>query len=289
MGIKLAKTAGFCFGVRNAIDLALKTAKSAEGSTVFTFGPLIHNREVIQDLEAKGIVAVDSLDAVPDGSLVVVRAHGVGKKVQETLEEKGCTVIDATCPFVKKIHRIVEKAGEMGNRVIILGDPRHPEVEGIRGWCREEAKVYLTEEDLLADPPDPDREYTVVAQTTSNPKVVEGILSKLSEMGIRCEVEKTICSATREHQEEAVALAKEADAMVVIGSPTSSNTRKLYQLCLKENPKTFFVETKDDLTKEMACFGDKALVGVTAGASTPDFVIQGVVEALEEGLKKGKV
>ena len=283
MGIKLAKTAGFCFGVRNAIDLALKTAKSAKGSTVYTFGPLIHNREVIQDLEAQGITAVESLDLVPAGSLVVLRAHGVGKTVQEALEAKGCTVIDATCPFVKKIHRIVEKAGEKGRRVIILGDPRHPEVEGIRGWCREEAKVYLTVDDLMGNPPDPAQEYTVVAQTTSDPKAVEGILGRLQEMRIRMEAERTICSATREHQEEAVTLAREADAMLVIGSPTSSNTRKLYQLCLKENPRTFFVETKADLTEEMLHFGKDAAIGVTAGASTPDFVIRGVIEALTNG------
>ncbi len=293
MGIRLAKTAGFCFGVRNAIDLAVKAAKEAEKAPVYTLGHLIHNQEVIRTLEDKGIFAVDSPDMVPENSLVILRAHGVGKDVEDALLQKKVRLIDATCPFVKKIHRIVEDAGRRGQKVIILGDPSHPEVIGIRGWCAEKPYVYLSEEDVLKDPPEASGTYTVVEQTTSDPKVVQGILRLLEARGLSVEVSSTICSATKEHQDEATALARETDIMFVVGSPHSSNSRKLFALCRKENPRTYFVNTAQDVVSEMLFpenGGEEAArrewnIGVTAGASTPQDVIEGVIAVIEDMMK----
>lgn len=290
MEIIIAKTAGFCFGVKKAIDLAFsvqeKRVQEGIDLPVYTLGPLIHNHEVIHDLEEKGIYALDSVEEVPEESLVIIRAHGVGKKTYEALAKKKVTLQDATCPFVKKIHGIVEKAGQEGREVIILGDPAHPEVEGIRGWCLTEPWIYKTKEDVLRHLPEKDKEYTLVFQTTSNPSVCEGILACLKEMGIAMEVVPTICSATLLHQTEARELAGKVDCMFVIGARHSSNSNKLYQLCLKENPETYFVETETEIPQEVLMKirqHQLERIGITAGASTPQKIIENVAFVLERG------
>ena len=284
MIIDVARTAGFCFGVRNAIKAAEKAAEEEkvrnQNGTVHTYGPLIHNAQAISELEAKGVFSVDKTEDLPAGSVVVIRAHGVGRKEEEELRRQGFRVIDATCPNVKKIHQIAASfQEEPGNRFVILGDPEHPEVRGIRGWCSFDACIYRNAEEFKARPPK-EKKLTVVQQTTFNRVRYEEILNLMQQMGYEIDVRQTICSATMKHQEEAMSMASEHDVMIVIGGKNSSNTQKLYELCRERCPRTFFAEKADDL-ENVVLGSDIRSIGITAGASTPDHVIEEVRRKLE--------
>ena len=284
MKITVAKTAGFCFGVRNAIKIAQEESKKSD-QIVYPHGPLIHNNDVIRQLEERGIYALETDDKNPDGkapadvdfppgSKVVIRAHGVGEAVYESLKAKGAVLVDATCPYVKKIHSIVRKQSEEGKSIIILGDPKHPEVQGIRGWCLGEPLIYRNEEEILENPPSKDEEYTLVAQTTFDQYKFKKILELFAKMEYNLYMCPTICKATSQHQAEALELAAQSDVMIVIGGKSSSNTQKLYEICSGVCANTYYIQTFEDLQSQNFQSGDS--VGITAGASTPNSIIEEV-------------
>lgn len=274
MEVRLADFAGFCFGVQRAVDKVYELIKT--GKTIYTYGPIVHNESVVGDLEQKGVHVLEtreSLEQLTEGC-VVIRAHGVPKAIYELLEQKGISYVDATCPFVKRIHKIVERESRAGKHIIVIGNAGHPEVEGIMGWCSSTADVLETPEEALKYRPPEGRELCIVAQTTYNYKKFQYIVEIFQEKGYNDIVVDTICNATEERQRSAKAIAAEADVMIVIGGKHSSNTRKLYEICSRECANTYFIQTLDDLHLELP----KAvrLVGITAGASTPNKLIEEV-------------
>lgn len=295
MKIEIADKAGFCFGVARAVKIAYK---EAEAGGAVTYGMLIHNKDVTDELEKLGVKTVKSLEEIPENSKVIIRAHGISEREQNLLLEKGAEIIDATCPYVKKIHSIVNKAE---SDVIIVGDPEHPEVKGIKGWARGRVFVINSEaeaEELLQK--NLSENVTIVAQTTIRKDFFKKIEKFSKKHFTNAKIFDTICSATDERQKAAEELSKKADAMIVIGGKESSNTKKLYELCLEHCPDTVCAENEKELKKYINrgyIPASKKLVGITAGASTPDSVIKEVyltmaennemnfAEALEETLK----
>ena len=237
MKITIAKTAGFCFGVRNALKIAEQTAERK--GKIYTYGSLIHNRDVIRRLEERQIYAVEDPEALPEGAAVVIRAHGAPRSVYEELSQRGIEIVDATCPYVKKIHTIVQERGQQGDAIIILWDPAHPEVQGTKGWCLEEPWIFEDLESVQNHLPPKNKRYTLVAQTTFDQYKFAKIVEFFQKMEYNLNMCPTICTATAQHQSEALQLAKESDAVIVIGGKHSSNTRKLYNLCLSQCENTF--------------------------------------------------
>lgn len=282
MEIILAKSAGFCFGVQRAVDMAYEQAGHRE---VYTFGPIIHNEEVIEDLKSKGVNIIEDLDEL-EGKVdctVVIRSHGVEKKVYDDLNSRGIHVVDATCPFVKKIHNIVKNDSEAGRVIIIVGDPNHQEVKGIVGWCSGEVHVVDSEEgalsliDVLSDD---SREISVVSQTTFNLNKFNNIVDIIRNKLYNVNVYETICNATAVRQKEAKEIASRVDAMIVIGGRNSSNTQKLYDISKKECENTYYIQTLVDL--DLTTFESVSRVGITAGASTPNYIIKEVHSSMAE-------
>ena len=276
MEIKLAKTAGFCFGVKRAVDTVYKEAEK-NNETIYTFGPIIHNEQVVEDLEKNGVFVVhtiEELKALKRGTTVIVRSHGVGKQVYDLMEECGLNIVDATCPFVKKIHRIVERESKAGKRIIIIGNDRHPEVEGIKGWVCGTATVIETAEEAKGFRAGEKEQLCIVSQTTFNYNKFQDLVEIISEKGYDVESINTICNATEERQTEAKLIAGTVDAMIVIGGSHSSNTQKLFEICKKECENTYYIQTLEDLDTEN--LRGMNVVGVTAGASTPNNIIEEV-------------
>ena len=274
MEVTLAKTAGFCFGVKRAVDKVYELADQEE--KVYTFGPIIHNEEVVQDLENKGVHVLNSLDelaAATDG-IVVIRSHGVPENVYRLLEEKHIHYADATCPFVRKIHKLVEKHSREGRRIVIVGNDHHPEVEGIKGWSLTEPVVIGSVEEAKNLQIPETEPICVVSQTTFNYNKFKDIVEILEKKRYDRIVLNTICSATEERQEEAVRLASQVDAMIVIGGKTSSNTQKLFEICSNACENTYYIQTLVDL--DIKPFQSFRHVGITAGASTPNKIIEEV-------------
>ncbi len=276
MEVKLAKTAGFCFGVKRAVDTVYKEAEKNQ-ETIYTFGPIIHNEQVVEDLKKNGVLVVNTteeLKALPKGTTVIVRSHGVGKSVYTLMEECGLHVVDATCPFVKKIHRIAERESNAGKRIVIIGNDCHPEVEGIKGWVKGEAIVIETAEEAQNLKAEEGEQLYIVSQTTFNYKKFQDLVEIISEKGYDVRSINTICNATEERQTEAKQIAGEVDGMIVIGGSHSSNTQKLFEICRKECENTYYIQKLEDLNMEdlkgMRC------VGITAGASTPNNIIEEV-------------
>ena len=275
MEVIVAKTAGFCFGVKRAVEQVYEQIEKAE-RPVYTFGPIIHNEQVVEDLAQKGVRVIDTeeeLEAVRD-AIVIIRSHGVGKHIYDLLERNGVTVVDATCPFVKKIHRIVQEQQAAGRRVIIVGNPDHPEVQGIRGWGDEGTLVVEKADQIENLPVSTKDKLCVVAQTTFNYNKFQDLVEKFEKKGYDILVLNTICNATQERQVEAKRIASEVDAMIVIGGRNSSNTQKLYEICRKECKNTYFIQTLGDFNPE--CVNSVRSVGITAGASTPNQIIEEV-------------
>ena len=275
MEVIVAKTAGFCFGVKRAVEQVYEQIEKAE-RPVYTFGPIIHNEQVVEDLAQKGVRVIDTeeeLEAVRD-AIVIIRSHGVGKHIYNLLEQNGVTVVDATCPFVKKIHRIVQEQQAAGRRVIIVGNPDHPEVQGIRGWGDEGTLVVENADQIENLPVSTKDKLCVVAQTTFNYNKFQDLVEKFEKKGYDILVLNTICNATQERQVEAKRIASEVDAMIVIGGRNSSNTQKLYEICRKECKNTYFIQTLGDFNPE--CVNSVRSVGITAGASTPNQIIEEV-------------
>ena len=276
MEVKRAKTAGFCFGVKRAVDTVYEQANEQTETPIYTYGPIIHNEEVVKDLEKQGVIVLRTeaeLDALEEGT-VIIRSHGVAKYIYDKLEEKKIRIVDATCPFVKKIHRIVSRESAAGKQIVIIGNPKHPEVEGIRGWAGDQVFVAETKEDAASLELDPAKGVCVVAQTTFNYNKFQDLVEIISKKSYDVSVLNTICGATRERQTEARSIAEEVDAMIVIGDKHSSNTQKLFEICKGACKDTYYIQTLDDL--DLNQLGSVETVGITAGASTPNNIIEEV-------------
>ena len=274
MKVTLAKSAGFCFGVKRAVEMVYKEAET--GKKVYTLGPIIHNEQVVQDLEQKGVRVINTPEELSkaEDATVIIRSHGISADVYHQLEDKKVRIVDATCPFVSKIHRIVEKKYQEGSCIVIVGNANHPEVEGINGWCNGAATVIGSVSEAENYSQEPARKLCVVAQTTFNYKKFKDIVDFFSKKSYDINVMNTICNATEERQTEAAAIAGDSDAMIVIGGKHSSNTQKLYEICKNVCPDTHFIQTLDDLDlKQLQSFRS---VGITAGASTPNNIIKEV-------------
>ena len=274
MKVELAKSAGFCFGVEKAVNTVYEEAKKND-EIVYTLGPIIHNEEVVKDMKRRGVEAVniEDLNSLPKGT-VIIRSHGVSKDVYNFVKQSGHRVVDATCPFVKKIHAIVSVQSGKKKTVVIIGNPKHPEVIGIRGWGDENTYAVENIEQFINLNLKKDEEIVIVAQTTFNHKKFQEIIDKISLLGYDVRCFNTICNATQERQAEAKNIASNVDAMIVIGDKKSSNTGKLVEICQEECKNTFFIQTLEDLNYDALLSVDS--VGITAGASTPKHIIEEV-------------
>ena len=274
MKVELAKSAGFCFGVEKAVNTVYEEAKK-ENEIVYTLGPIIHNEEVVKDMKKRGVEAVkmEDLASLPKGT-VIIRSHGVSREVYNFVKNSGHRVVDATCPFVKKIHAIVSVQSGKGKTVVIIGNPDHPEVMGIKGWGDENTYAVENIEQFINLDLKKDEEMIIVAQTTFNHKKFQEIIDKISLLGYDVRCFNTICNATQERQAEAKKIASNVDAMIVIGDKKSSNTGKLVEICQEECKNTVFIQTLEDLDYDALLSVDS--VGITAGASTPKHIIEEV-------------
>ncbi|MCI8624908.1 MAG: bifunctional 4-hydroxy-3-methylbut-2-enyl diphosphate reductase/30S ribosomal protein S1 [Lachnospiraceae bacterium] len=285
MEVRLAKTAGFCFGVKRAVDMVYAQIKERQDSTVpvYTYGEIIHNESVIDELQKQGVRVIKDLaelETLPKGMLIL-RAHGVSKAVYTKLKEMGVCYLDATCPLVARIHRLVEEHSEDPQKqIVILGDRNHPEVQGIRGWCKTEPVIFHDPEEIRQYQGNSGKKHIIVSQTTLNYKKMKDMVEILEKKRYDRIVINTICSATEQRQEEAARLAGEVDAMIVIGGKNSSNTQKLYEICIKKCVDTYYIQTLDDL--DLTNFKSFRCVGITAGASTPNKIIEEVHSTMSE-------
>ncbi len=281
----VAPNSGFCFGVRRAIEKTEAEIAAASGK-IYTWGPLIHNKLVTDELAAKGVSIIETLDSIQSGDVIIVRSHGETKKFFEQAEDKDCKVVDATCPFVKKIQQLAEDAYASGKQVVIVGDRNHPEVKGINGWCDNsaivlnsaaEAEAYLDGRDLsCADT----QKFFLVAQTTIKKELFDDVVAAFERAHADLEVNNTICNATAIRQKSCAELAEKCDAMLIIGGRESSNTQKLFEISSEKCKKTFFVEKITDLP--LQALQDCVKIGFATGASTPERVIKEVIATMIE-------
>ena len=280
--VTVAKSAGFCFGVRRAVNTCYEQVERGN-RPIYTYGPIIHNEQVVDDLKEKGVLPVmdeEALSKITEGT-VIIRSHGVAEKIYDQIRAQGLTLVDATCPFVKKIHRIVKERTEQGWDVVIVGRASHPEVQGICGWTDASAAVVETPEEALElvkireQLPLEDRKLCIVSQTTFQPEKFHNLVEILKKLRYsNVDVLNTICNATEERQSEARDLAAASDGMLVIGGRNSSNTQKLYEICKRECPSTFFIQKLVDL--DIRHLPSCGCLGITAGASTPNNLIEEV-------------
>jgi len=273
--VRLAEKAGFCFGVKRAVDMVYSECE--QDTQVYTYGSIIHNEEVVKDLEDKGVIVINTKEELKtiESGTVIIRSHGVEKEVYDIFEGKDVKLVDATCPFVKKIHGIVRDNSLDNRDIVIVGNSSHPEVQGIKGWCL--SKTHIIEDIIDVNDLEINNDrICVVSQTTFNHKkygeIIEAIYSRFNKSDI-IDV-NTICNATEERQKETVKLAKESDVMIVIGGKNSSNTQKLYAICSEECNNTFYIQKSSDLKLDE--IDSEAKVGITAGASTPNTIIKEV-------------
>lgn len=276
MEVILAEHAGFCFGVTRAVDVVYDQIKKNTDKKIYTYGPIIHNETVVTDLEKQGVSVIEGeeeLKSLTEG-ILIIRSHGIRKEIYEIMNERGIEYIDATCPFVKRIHNIVEKESADGKTIVVVGSAKHPEVDGIVSYAS--GPVFVVEspdEATNLDIPE-GTEICIVSQTTFNTNKFQETVDKFSNSRYNVTVVNTICSATEERQAEAERIAGQVDAMIVIGGAHSSNSRKLYEICSKKCANTYFIQTLDDLHLELP--KSVKLVGITAGASTPKNIIEEV-------------
>lgn len=275
MEVITAKTAGFCFGVKRAVEKVYEQVNQGK-KEIYTYGPIIHNEEVVSDLEAKGVRVLESKEELEhlEHGTVIIRSHGVGREIYRLIEEKGLELVDATCPYVRKIHRIVREKSEQGIQIIIIGNDTHPEVEGIKGWCVHPAMVVADQEQAERLVLPNEEKICIVSQTTFNYNKFKNLVEIIDKKGYDIDVINTICSATEERQLEAGELADKVDAMIVIGGKSSSNTQKLFEICKTNCVNTYYIQTLDDL--ELYSLPPVNCVGITAGASTPNYLIKEV-------------
>ncbi len=276
MEIITAKSAGFCFGVERAVNTVYEKIEMNNGP-IYTFGPIIHNETVVADFDKKGVRVIEDENEAAgllEGTLII-RSHGITKRQFELFSSNPyINIVDCTCPFVKRIHNTVQKESLAGKNIIIIGDRKHPEVIGIKGWCETESYVIGDIEEALNFNENHDKEFCIVSQTTLSSTIFEEIVEVLKEKRYNTTVVYTICNATCERQTEAAKIAGMVDAMIVIGGKTSSNSKKLYDICKKKCDRTVFIQTANDLSDDFK--GITGRVGITAGASTPKNIIEEV-------------
>ncbi|OON93825.1 MAG: 4-hydroxy-3-methylbut-2-enyl diphosphate reductase [Epulopiscium sp. Nele67-Bin001] len=277
MVIKIAESAGFCFGVERAVDLAYK--REGQRNT-YTLGPIIHNEIVINDLASKGISPIETIS--DDIEHLIIRSHGVTPTIYKQAQDNNINIIDATCPYVKKIHRLVAKHYSEGDSIIIIGDEKHPEIIGINGWGNNECIIVQDVNDAKLLTMNLNKSYFIVAQTTYKQEVVDKILDVLRKNLYKFKYVSTICDATSKRQQEAREIASQVDLMIVIGSNLSSNTQKLYEVCKQVCDNAFCIQNVNELDNIQIT--NKQKIGVTAGASTPASIIKEIVEKIESSL-----
>jgi 4-hydroxy-3-methylbut-2-enyl diphosphate reductase len=276
MNVTVAKSAGFCFGVRRAVDMVYGEAEKSD-MPVYTYGPVIHNDEVVADLRKKGVQVIrdlKELESLPKGK-IIIRSHGISRAEHESMKSYGFEILDATCPFVQKIHRLVNEYSKKDYAIVIAGDLRHPEVQGILGWVEDTpAFTVQTAEDIEKLPLNRGEKVCFVAQTTFNYNKFQELVEIIAKKGYDIIVLDTICNATEERQAEARTIARQSDVMIVVGDKNSSNTRKLYEISKKECENTYYIQTSNDLDyRQIQSINN---VGITAGASTPNYIIEEV-------------
>lgn len=276
MKVLKARHAGACYGVQRALDMAY--AAICDGSTAYTLGPLIHNPQVVSKLEKRGVGVASSLDEVSDG-IVIIRSHGVVPQVKQDAEAKGLPIIDATCPHVARAQKAASGLADEGYHVIAVGEAGHPEVEGMKAHAEVSGGTCIVVAGPEELPEHIEEPVGIVVQTTQSKEALDAVVEALHARGIEPQVKNTICFATRQRQEAAAELAEQVDALVVIGGRNSSNTTRLYDICKAICPRSHHVETLDEI--DPAWFEGCAVIGVTAGASTPEDQIDSVVERLE--------
>lgn len=273
--VTVAESAGFCFGVKRAVNMVYEEAAHAD-LPIYTYGPIIHNEEVVKDLESKGVRVVRKLSELaelPKGK-IIIRSHGISRLERERMEESGFSVMDATCPFVQKIHRFVEKYSGEGYAVVIAGDENHPEVQGIIGWAVGRTYTVLEASDLDNLPVPAGAKVCLVAQTTFNYNKFQELVEIIEKKGYDIIVLNTICNATEVRQTEARTIACQSEAMIVIGDKHSSNTQKLFEICESACANTYYIQTSNDMDYHKLRSINN--VGITAGASTPNNIIEEV-------------
>ena len=276
MNVIVAKTAGFCFGVKRAVDKVYEQVLNSK-EKIFTYGPIIHNEEVVNDLAKRGVQVINDeneLTKLNQGT-VIIRSHGVSEHIYNVIKEKGLKCVDATCPFVKKIHKIVRDESQKGNYIIIIGDKNHPEVQGIKGWCvNNDISIIKSEDEARDFTLKEAKKVCIVSQTTFNYNKFKDLVEIIEKKGYDIITINTICSATEERQKEAAKIASGVDAMIVIGGKSSYNTQKLFEICKKECENTYYIQTLVDM--DLRNFESTNNVGITAGASTPNKIIEEV-------------
>lgn len=291
--ILIADNAGFCFGVKRAMNMAWNELDKSDKVAIYALGPLIHNKQAVAKYEERGMLTVDTIEEIEKiesekvrrginaskDREMIIRSHGVSKSIYDEAKLKNIPIIDTTCPFVRKIHYLANKCFEDGKQLIVIGDRNHPEIIGINGWSSHSAIIAKNLEEISNISFETNKDYFIVAQTTMNEKEFDAIINYIRSLDIKFEVENTICSATRVRQESARELAQKVDLMIVIGGKHSSNTQKLVKIC-QDIVDTFSIETKEDLDRNLL---EKYLtIGITAGASTPDWIIEEVINFLRE-------
>ena len=278
MDLVIASTAGFCFGVNNAVKIVFDLATKSEDK-IYTIGPIIHNDQVVNKLTESGVTAIDEPEQATLPSKVVIRAHGVGPNLISALEDRGVDIVNATCPYVEKIQRLVCEKHKDGHQIIIIGDKNHPEIIGINGWCDNSAFIIENEEQVNSLP-NTQSSVCIVAQTTFIREKWEKIIQSLNKRFENVLKFDTICNATDKRQAEAEKISKEVDLVLVIGGENSSNTNKLYEICKANCEETFKIQTASDIPP--VDIKKIKIIGITAGASTPDWVIKEVIHKMSE-------
>lgn len=281
MKVVKSEILGFCFGVRRAVDLAKKALVENNQKKVYSLGPLIHNEFVLDNLKNQGLIIVEEneIEKIEDESVVIIRAHGVSPEVINQLSEKKCVIVDATCPRVKCSQKIVEKNSD--SKIYLTGDSNHGEVKGIAGYAKNDFYLIKNEEDANNVCLDEGEKAVLLSQTTFSKKEFEKIKDILVSKNLSLQVVNTICSATKERQESLVNLCKDVEAVIVVGGKNSANTNRLYQIAKNNCKNVFYIETENEITKEMFAFEK---IGITAGASTPDELICAVENKLGCGI-----
>ena len=275
--LTIAKSAGFCFGVTRAVNMVYEAIEK-ENVPIYTYGPIIHNDEVVKDMEKNGVTVINDLDELSshEKGVMIIRSHGISKAEYDRIKNCGFEVLNATCPFVSKIHRYVEDYSSKGYDIIIVGSPKHPEVCGIKGWADEKCHVTIinSPEDAENYMKNSTKKLCIVSQTTFNYNKFQDIVEIIAKKGYDITVLNTICNATEVRQTEARNIAKTVDAMIVIGGRNSSNTQKLYDISKQECENTYYIQTSDEMDYTQIRSNNN--VGITAGASTPNNIIEEV-------------
>ncbi len=279
MNIYVDKNSGFCFGVQNAVQRTMEALEKESDKNIYSYGELIHNNQVIEKLAEKGLKKIDSFESLSSNDAnIIIRSHGISKDILDTINEMELEYIDCTCPFVSKIHRIVNDYLNDGYKILIAGDRTHPEVIGINGWCNNEADI-IQDENTIDNLPSYDK-ICLVAQTTITSELWSKITERVKEKYKIAEIFNTRCNATENRQKSAEELSKNVDAMIVIGGYNSSNTRKLFEICKKNCEYTYHIETKEQLPIDT--LKNFKNIGITAGASTPDWILKEVILTMED-------